>query len=146
EPGEHAVAGSIDLDSVEALLRSAVVQKGLPRGEVAAAQIYSALVSPPGGSAPQGQTFHVQLGHAPGHEIGDDAGGAAGHGPAHVAVAAIEEEVAVAAEAEDGRAVWRHGAEAGAILAALVVDGVGKDVAREAQDVVEVTRRPAPVV
>src|SRR5215470_16547060 len=113
------------------------------------ARIYSALASPPGGSAltaTRGQAFEVQLGHVPVHEIGHDARSAAGHGPAHVAVAAVEEEVAVAAETEDGRAIRGHGAEAGAVLTLLVVDGVGEDFAGEAQNVVEVARRPAPVV
>src|SRR5262245_25457545 len=98
------------------------------------------------GSAPRRKTLQVQLGHAPVHEIGHDARRCAGHGPAHVAVAAVEEEVAVAAQAEDGRTVGGHGPEAGAVLAALVVHSVGEDVAGEAQDVVEVARRPAPVV
>src|SRR5499427_7925091 len=118
-----------------------------PRG--GSARIYSALASPRGGSArtaTRGQAFEVQLGHVPVHEIGHDARSAAGHGPAHVAVAAVEEEVAVAAETEDGRAIRRHRTEAGAVLTPLVVDGVGEELAGEAQDVVEVARRPAPVV
>jgi len=63
-----------------------------------------------------------------------------------VAVAAVEEEVAVAAETENRWTVGGHGAEACAVFAALVVHGVGEDVAGETQDVVEVARRPAPVV
>src|SRR4029453_496480 len=72
--------------------------------------------------------------------------GAAGHGPAHVPVTAVEEEVAVAPEAEDGRPIGRHGPKARAILTPIVVDGLREDVAGEAKDVVEVARRPAPVV
>src|SRR5499427_503026 len=94
-----------------------------PRRRCGSARIYSALASPPGGSArtaTRGQAFEVQLGHVPVHEIGHDARSAAGHGPAHVAVAAVEEEVAVAAETEDGRAIWRHRAEARTVLTLLV--------------------------
>jgi hypothetical protein len=50
-----------------------------------------------------GQALEIELGHAAQHEIGDDARGAASHRPAHVAVAAVEEEVAVPAEAESAR-------------------------------------------
>src|SRR5205823_1806258 len=97
-------------------------------------------------SAPERQAREVELGHAGGHEVGDDPGGAARHRPAHVAVAAVQEEVAMAAEPEDGRPVGRHGPETRAVLALVVVGGVGEQVAGEAQDVVEVARRPAPVV
>src|SRR5262249_24590665 len=128
---------------------SARIYSALASPPGGSARIYSALASPPGGSArtaTRGQAFEVQLGHAPVHAVGHDARGATGHRPAHAAVAAVEEEVAVAAETEDGRAIWRHGAEARAVLASLVVDGVGEDLPGEAQNVVEVARRPAPVV
>src|SRR5258705_7738568 len=92
------------------------------------------------------QALQIQLGHAAAHEVGDDAGGTAGHGPAHVPVPAVEEEVAVAAEAKDGRPIGGHGPETRAILAPIEVDCVGEDVAGEAKDVVEVARGPAPVV
>src|SRR5690242_21902187 len=97
-------------------------------------------------SAPDRQPGEIQLGHAPEHEVGDDARRAARHRPAHVPVAAVEEEVAVSAESEDRWPIGRHRAQARTVLAAVVVGGIGKEVAREAQDIVEVARRPAPVV
>src|SRR5262249_32633421 len=79
-------------------------------------------------SPPDGQALQVEIGHAPGHEVGHDARGAARHRPAHVTVPAVEEEVAMAGEAEDGRPVRRHRSETRAGLAALVVGGAGDEV------------------
>src|SRR5205823_13257848 len=92
------------------------------------------------GLPPWRQALQFQLRHPAAHEVGDDAGGAAGHGPAHVPVAAIEEEIAMAAEPKDGWPIGRHRPQARAVLSPIVVDGVGKDVPCEAKDVVEVTR------
>src|SRR2546426_3049887 len=63
-----------------------------------------------------------------------------------VAVAAVEDEVSVTAEPEDRRPVGRHGPETRAERPPLIVRGVREEVACEAPDVVEVPRRPAPVV
>ena len=52
----------------------------------------------------------------------------------------------MAGEAEDRRSVRRHGPEARAVLSLVVVGGVGKQIAGEAEDIVEVPRRPSPVV
>ena len=49
-----------------------------------------------GRQRPQRQAVEVEAGHAARHQVGDDARGAARHRPAHVAVAAVEEQVAVA--------------------------------------------------
>jgi hypothetical protein len=61
-------------------------------------------------------------------------------------VAAVEEEIAVAAEAENGGPIGGHGPKTRAILAPIEVDGLREHVAGEAKDVVEVARGPAPVV
>jgi hypothetical protein len=63
-----------------------------------------------------------------------------------VTVAAVEEEIAVAPEPQDRRAVRRHGTETRAVLSAIVVDGVREDVTGEVMDVVEIARRPTPIV
>src|SRR5215472_4034324 len=97
-------------------------------------------------STPDGQAVEVQLGHARVHEIGDDARGAARHGPAHVTMAAVEEEIAMTRQPEDRRPVRRHGSETGAVLSPIVVGGVREEIPGEAKDVVEVPRRPPPVV
>src|SRR6267142_3096840 len=101
---------------------------------------------PQAASAPDGQTLEIQRGHAPGHQVGDDPRGSACHRPAHVAVPAVEEEVPVAAEPKNRRPVRCHRAQARAVLAPVVVRGLREEIAREFQDVVEVARRPAPVV
>src|SRR2546426_8678571 len=102
--------------------------------------------SPAARNGPWGQARQVVLRPPPGHEVGDDPGGAERHGPPHVAVAGVEDEVPVAAGAEDGWAVGSHRPEARAVLPPVVVGGVREDVACEAEDVVEVAGGPAPVV
>src|SRR5215475_11157341 len=97
-------------------------------------------------SPPNGQTLEIELRHAAGHEIPDDPRGATRHGPAHVTVAAVEEEVAMSAEAENRRPIRSHGPQARAVLALVVVGRVGEQVARKAENIVEIARRPAPVV
>src|SRR5690606_12860612 len=57
----------------------------------------------------KGEIAGLDLGLATGDEIGDDAAGPGGHGPAERAMAGVEEEVRVPARAaEHGRAVRRH--------------------------------------
>src|SRR5207245_3840591 len=80
------------------------------------------------GLPPGRQAFEIQLRHAAAHEVGDDAGRAAGHGPTHVPVTAVEEEIAMAAETEDGWPIGGHGPEARAVFSPIVVGGVGADV------------------
>src|SRR5512143_2040790 len=83
-------------------------------------------------SPSDGQALEIEVGHAAGHEIGDDPRGAAGHRPAHVAVATVEEEITMAGESQDRRPFRRHGPQTRAVLPAVVVGGVRKQVAREA--------------
>lgn len=47
------------------------------------------------------KAFEVEFRRATRQEVGDDAGGAAGHGPSRVAVADVEEEIAVAVSLGD---------------------------------------------
>src|SRR5207245_10360004 len=86
------------------------------------------------GSAADRQALQIDLGHAPGHEVGDDPRRAARHGPAHVAVAAVEDEVSVTAEPEDRRPVGRHGPETRAERPPRVVRAVREQAACETPD------------
>src|SRR5262245_50542827 len=96
--------------------------------------------------AANGQTLEIELRHATRHEIGDDPRGAARHRPAHVTVPAVEEEVAMSTEAENRGPIRSHRPEAGAVLPLVVVGRGREEVPREAENVVEIARRPAPVV
>src|SRR5260221_11808256 len=87
-----------------------------------------------------GQTFQIELRHTPGHEVRDDPRGAACHGPTHVAVAAVQEEIAVLGEAENRRPIRRHRPETRPVLATVAAGRAGKEVAREADDVLEIAR------
>src|SRR5262245_43246088 len=98
----------------------------------------------PAPSAPEGQALEIELRHAGGHEVGDDARGAARHRPAHVAVSRIEEEVSMASQTEDRWPIRRHRPQAGAIVPLRIVSRVREQVARQSEDVVEVPRRPRP--
>src|SRR6266542_1812826 len=69
------------------------------------------------GSAAECQTLDIGFWHPAVHEVGDDACRAARHRPAHVAVAAVEEEISMVADTEDGRAGRRHRSEARAVRA-----------------------------
>ena len=62
----------------------------------------------------QRQTLERQIGRAAGDQIGRDPRRAAGHGPAHVAVAGVVVRVAKAA-AEHRRALGRHRPQAGPV-------------------------------
>src|SRR5262245_26424954 len=97
-------------------------------------------------SATERESLQIQLGHAPEHEGGHETGSTARHRPAHVTVAAVQEEIAVPTRPQDGGTVRRHWPQAGAVLPLLVVGRLREEIAGQAQDVVEVTRRPAPVV
>src|SRR5947199_253178 len=81
--------------------------------------------SPPARHRPRGEARQVVLGLAPRDEVGDDPGRPERHGPPHVAVTGVEDEVPVAPHPEDGRAVGGHRTQARAILPPLVVATLG---------------------
>ena len=63
-------------------------------------------------------------GRRPAMQIGDEASGSAGHGPANVAVADVEQKVAVARGAQDRHRTRGHRAQAGPVNGLAVVHGV----------------------
>ena len=94
----------------------------------------------------QRQTGEIDLRGAGGDQVGDDAGGAAGHGPAHMAMAAVVEQIAVPAAAEEGGALRCHGPQAGPIGGTFVVSAPGEQLLGGGQHEVEIGRLVAGVV
>jgi choline-glycine betaine transporter len=80
--------------------------------------------APGGAGSARGQAFERQLGRAAGDQVGHDPRRAARHRPAHVAVAGIVIEVAVAAAADDRRAIGRHRPQAGPVAWLREIAGV----------------------
>src|SRR6218665_1877863 len=93
-----------------------------------------------------GQPLQAVPGRAPADDVADDAGSAAGHRPAHVAMPGVQKQVAMARAAQNGRAGWRHRAQAGPVLRAVVVRAPGKQLARQREHAVEVLRHMPGVV
>ena len=97
-------------------------------------------------SSAQGQAVERHGGRAPGDQVGDDARRAARHGPAHVAVAGIVIEVAIAAAADDRRTVRRHRPQAGPVARLREIAGVRIEIPERAEHAAEVGRPVAGIV
>src|SRR5215470_15868071 len=75
----------------------------------------SAATRLPASESVRAEPADVDVRLLPLNQIGDDAAGAAGHGPAHMALAGVEPKVLVARAADDRRAVRRHRSQAGPV-------------------------------
>src|SRR5262245_40852889 len=74
-------------------------------------------------------------------DVGSDARGSCGHRPSHVAVAHVENAIAISSTAaEDRRALRRHWPETRPILWRGVVSAVREDVANHRQHMLEILR------
>jgi choline-glycine betaine transporter len=132
---EGMVAVALLLGGGLGALQAASVSTGLPFAAVLLgfyALVRGLLSEPRRGSRPapraarsaRGQAVERHLRRAAGDQVGHDSGRAARHRPPHVAVAGIVIEVAVAAAADDRRAIRRHRPQAGPVARLREIAGV----------------------
>src|SRR6185436_16599806 len=92
------------------------------------------------------ESIRVDLKLAAGNQIGDKLPRSRRHGPADMAMAAIEEEIAIAGRPQDGHRAWRHGSEARPIFRLRLIYRAGEQLLRGPEQAAEIGRPVAAVV